>query len=155
MQTFLPYPDFVASAKALDYRRLGKQRTECMQILKAMKSGGGWSSHPATVMWIGYEKTLVLYWLVMCREWKSRGYVDNQEPLALAHLDTLAGVKAERPWWLGVPAFHASHRSNLLRKDADFFGVHGWTEDPTKPYLWPRPCGRFRIGNTNYLLTAA
>jgi hypothetical protein len=26
MQTFLPYPSFVKSAKCLDYRRLGKQR---------------------------------------------------------------------------------------------------------------------------------
>ena len=57
MQTFLPYPDFKKTAKCLDYRRLGKQRVECKQILNALqkrKGGitkGGWVNHPATKMW--------------------------------------------------------------------------------------------------------
>ena len=37
MQTFLPYPDFAESAKVLDNKRLGKQRVECLQIMKALK----------------------------------------------------------------------------------------------------------------------
>lgn len=37
MQTFLPYPDFSASARVLDDKRLGKQRVECLQILKALQ----------------------------------------------------------------------------------------------------------------------
>ena len=42
MQTFLPYPSFDASAKVLDYRRLGKQRVEAYQILNTItgKSAG-------------------------------------------------------------------------------------------------------------------
>ena len=36
MQTFLPYPDFAASAAALDDRRLGKQRVEALQVLRAL-----------------------------------------------------------------------------------------------------------------------
>jgi len=36
VQTFLPYPDFKQSAACLDYRRLGKQRVEGVQILKAI-----------------------------------------------------------------------------------------------------------------------
>jgi Pyrimidine dimer DNA glycosylase len=36
MQTFLPYPDFVACARVLDSRRLGKQRVEALQILRAL-----------------------------------------------------------------------------------------------------------------------
>ena len=39
MQTFLPYPDFRQSAACLDYRRLGKQRVEGVQILKAIGLG--------------------------------------------------------------------------------------------------------------------
>ncbi|MDQ1681515.1 MAG: hypothetical protein QOH99_56, partial [Frankiaceae bacterium] len=35
MQTFLPYADFGASARVLDDRRLGKQRVETLQILRA------------------------------------------------------------------------------------------------------------------------
>ena len=62
MQTFLPYDDFVLSLDCLDYRRLGKQRVEAMQLLNAMKrEKGGWINHPATKMWRGYEKALTEY----------------------------------------------------------------------------------------------
>ena len=36
MQTFLPYSSFTESAKILDWRRLGKQRVEGMQIINAI-----------------------------------------------------------------------------------------------------------------------
>lgn len=39
--------------------------------------------------------------------------------------------------WLGDPAFHASHRSNLLRKNAEHYGAFGWTESPDLEYVWP------------------
>jgi len=37
MQTFLPFPDFKKSASCLDYKRLGKQRVEGLQILNAIQ----------------------------------------------------------------------------------------------------------------------
>jgi hypothetical protein len=40
LQTFLPYPDFAASAQALDQRRLGKQRVEALQVLRALTTPG-------------------------------------------------------------------------------------------------------------------
>ena len=66
MQTFLPYPDFKQSAACLDYRRLGKQRVEGVQILKAIlgekslndKPYKGWLNHPATLMWKPYPIAL-------------------------------------------------------------------------------------------------
>ena len=36
MQTFLHEPDFARNARALDSRRLGKQRVEALQILRAL-----------------------------------------------------------------------------------------------------------------------
>lgn len=39
MQTFLPYPDFELSVRALDNRRLGKQRVEAKQILLTLEKG--------------------------------------------------------------------------------------------------------------------
>jgi hypothetical protein len=36
MQTFLPYPDYKLSASVMDMRRLGKQRVETWQIIKAL-----------------------------------------------------------------------------------------------------------------------
>ena len=43
MQTFLPYPDFIASARVLDSKRLGKQRVEALQVLRGLiRPGYGW-----------------------------------------------------------------------------------------------------------------
>jgi hypothetical protein len=40
------------------------------------------------------------------------------------------------PWW-GDERLHASHRSNLLRKDPAHYGRFGWAEPPDLPYFWP------------------
>ena len=41
------------------------------------------------------------------------------------------------PEWMGDEGFHASHRSNLLKKDPEFYGKYGWTEATDLDYLWP------------------
>jgi hypothetical protein len=59
MQTFLPYPDFARSAACLDYRRLGKQRVECLQIHRAALLAKdpawygqyGWKEEPKIEYW--------------------------------------------------------------------------------------------------------
>lgn len=130
MQTFLPYPSFTESVKALDYRRLGKQRVECAQILKALKQGGGWSRHPATLMWQGYEPALEAYLAECISEWISRGYKNSMSIPTPPSFYSL-------PPWLGNPRFHASHRSNLLRKDPTFYSRFNWSEPPTLDYIWP------------------
>ncbi len=62
MQTFLPYPDFEASARVLDDRRLGKQRVEALQVLRALtRAQYGWKHHPAVRMWAGHEEALAAY----------------------------------------------------------------------------------------------
>lgn len=130
MQTFLPYSDFLKSVQCLDYRRLGKQRVECLQILKAIKCGTGWSNHPATKMWVGYEHALTHYMNYCIYEWIRRGYKNNMKPLSLVRPYNL-------PWWFGKEEFHASHRSNLLRKDPIHYGKFDWTEPYDLPYYWP------------------
>ena len=140
MQTFLPYEDFAESAKCLDYRRLGKQRVEAYQILRALTGESkGWVNHPATKMWKGYEVALAKYGYEMCKEWKARGYKDSLEEKFM----TFFVHNADRtthifqvPSWLGGP-IHASHRSNLLRKNKEFYGKHGWTEPDNLEYVWP------------------
>lgn len=129
MQTFLPLPSFVDSAKVLDYRRLGKQRVECMQLLKAIRGGKGWSNHPAANMWRGYEQALETYMHACISEWIKRGYKNTM----IAHEYT----NCVMPPWLGDAAFHASHRSNLLRKDSVYYAQFGWQEANNLPYIWP------------------
>jgi hypothetical protein len=129
MQTFLPYPDFAESAACLDSRRLGKQRVEATQILRTLRVGGGWSSHPAVRMWRGHESSLAVYQRCMMREWIWRGYRSTMEE---PEFDDPVP-----PSWLGDLAFHESHRSNLLRKDPVWYGQFNWTCSPNLPYLWP------------------
>ena len=77
MQTFLPYPDFAASARVLDQARLGKQRVETLQALRALVIPDyGWRQHPAIRMWMGYVPALTVYGLAMVSEWVSRGHAD-------------------------------------------------------------------------------
>src|SRR5919107_1251142 len=78
MQTFVPYADFEASARALDQKRLGKQRVEVIQIVRALTVPGyAWSQHPAVLMWKGYEEALGRYGLTMCEVWLELGFGDT------------------------------------------------------------------------------
>lgn len=132
MQTFLPYPSFNETAKCLDWKRLGKQRVECKQILNALEGNSkGWVNHPATLMWKGFEEALKQYSNIMIKEWINREYNNTME------LYTVQKAKLVYPPWLGLDAFHASHRSNLLRKDPEYYGQFGWSEGPDLEYYWP------------------
>ena len=78
MQTFLPYPDFAESAAALDPKRLGKQRVEALQVLRAVtRTTYGWKRHPAVRMWVGYPEGVASYGMVMVAEWVGRGWADT------------------------------------------------------------------------------
>jgi hypothetical protein len=145
MQTFLPYADFKASASALDYRRLGKQRVEALQILQILHGRlSRWSSHPAVIQWKGYEGALSHYGMTICLEWKARGYVDNLLP----RFKKLQQAFFFLPEWMGFEPFHASHRSNLLRKNKDYYSQFNWKEPPNLPYVWPSKLREFPKGES-------
>jgi Pyrimidine dimer DNA glycosylase len=130
MQTFLPYPDFQASLECLDPKRLGNQvYREAKTLL-----GGGWPNHPASKMWRGYEDALAQYMLVGLRVLAKRGlrYPHHTEIIRKFDYNTTV-----MPPWLGNEEFHASHRSNLLRKNELFYRQWGWTEPIDLPYIWP------------------
>lgn len=145
MQTFLPEPGYSQSARALDNRRLGKQRVECKQILRALGvpvgdgvAGKGWRNHPAVRMWRGHEYSLCCYAIAVCEEWRSRGYQDSLLPQFEAAAERLyRSDRTARPAFVGDQQFHASHRSNLLRKDAAHYSRLGWSESDDLPYVWP------------------
>lgn len=135
MQTFLPYADFTRSAQCLDWRRLGKQRVEVLQILRTLcGESDGWRNHPAVKMWNGYTEALVEYGCAVCDEWARRGYRDNCRDKIV---ELSYGNDVVCPLWFGDEAFHASHRSNLLRKNPEWYGQFGWSEPPTLEYVWP------------------
>jgi hypothetical protein len=135
MQTFLPYRDFVASAKALDNRRLGKQRVETLQLLRSIVwPEYGWKNHPASKMWRGYEQALVNYGRAVCVEWIARGYKDT----CLGKIAEFSQphVVAPTPAWL-TEDLCRSHQSNLIRKDPIFYGPKFPDVPDNLPYIWP------------------
>ena len=145
IQTFLPYKSFQSSARVLDNKRLGKQRVETLQIMKALVKGEGWIHHPVTKMWSGYEFALMAYQNAICDEWERRGYKDNvcrAKTLALFNSLPLERRRARVPHWLGKKRFHTAHRANLLRKDPIHYGKYGWTEQPQEGYWYPHGFSR-------------
>ncbi len=149
VQTFLPYPDFPATARVLDTRRLGKQRVEAVQVLRGLLVPGyGWRRHPAVRIWTGYQEALVRYGLDVCHEWCLAGRSDTCAATLLADLRALAGIAdprgqealaaaGELPPWLGDPAFHRSHQSALVRKDPARYATHFPDVPADLPYVWP------------------
>ncbi|MGW0858649.1 MSMEG_6728 family protein [Streptomyces sp. NPDC002690] len=152
MQTFLPYPDFRRSARALDDRRLGKQRVEAIQVLRGLTVPGyGWRRHPAVRMWAGYEEALVRYGLDVCGVWTETGRADTCAATLSADLAAFRGrgralvrsqedlaESGELPPWLGDGAFHLSHRSALVRKDPEHYRPLFPKAPEDLPYVWPR-----------------
>jgi hypothetical protein len=135
VQTFLPVADFAETARILDTPRLGKQRVEVYQIVRVLDGvTKGWRNHPAVRMWRGYEPMLLHYGLMICAEWIGRGHADTVRDKLTPHLRE--GELAAPPW-LGDEDFHASHRSNLLRKDPQWYCRFGWSEPDDLPYVWP------------------
>ncbi|NUW36969.1 MSMEG_6728 family protein [Nonomuraea sp. SMC257] len=149
MQTFLPYPDFAHCAEVLDLRRLGKQRVEALQILRALTVPGyGWRHHPAVRMWAGYEEALARYGLEVCRRWCAAGRQDTCAGTISREVAEHCGHRTVRvqpdlaadgelPPWLGDAALHLSHRSALLRKDPAFYEPLFGAEPDDLPYVWP------------------
>lgn len=105
-------------------------------MLKALHVGGGWANHSAVRMWRGYEDALSVYYNTILGEWIDRGYRNSMPFLAVGRL-----FEFQMPFWFGDEAFHASHRSNLLRKDPKFYGQYKWKEPNDLPYVWPVPKG--------------
>jgi hypothetical protein len=137
MQTFLPYPDYVASARCLDRLRLNKQRSECWQIATALTvSGAPYTRHPAVLMWEGHVGSLCMYMEAVIDEWRRRGYRNTIQ------IPWMLDTGRSPPPWLGDAMFHASHRSNLLRKDARHYGRFGWKERADLEYVWPKSTGQ-------------
>lgn len=154
MQTFLPLPNYLESMRCLDKYRLGNQVwREGITLIR-----GGWPHHPASKMWKGHEYHLGVYLLAGIRVLKERG--KDYSHIGVKILDEMWKYEdTGAPSWLGDEKFHASHRSNLLRKVIEaeerartnptkrnkntalyvyaWYNQFGWNEPPNLPYVWP------------------
>jgi hypothetical protein len=156
VNTFVTDNDPVQCAKNLDYRRLGKQRVEAFQLLNVLlqrTETKGWSSHPALLMWKGYENGLKYYLNCMIDEWINRGYNNTMahevydDDTALS--DTGGAAEDEKsivilmPWWFNCYQLQLSHKCSLLRKDHNYYSqvFHLTKEEKDnyflEGYIWP------------------
>jgi hypothetical protein len=154
MQTFLPLSDYTQSMRVLDKYRLGNQVwREGITLIR-----GGWPHHPANKMWKGHEYHLGLYLLAGCNVLAERG--KNYPEICEKIIHEMVKFKdTGATKWLGDEKFHASHRSNLLRKVrlatekametgkekdwivadyiAEWYSQFNWSESDNLPYVWP------------------
>ena len=145
MQTFLPYNSYHLSARVLDNKRLGKQRVETLQILKALRLPHyGWKNHPAVRMWQGYEYALCCYGLDICSAWRQRGFADTVRDQLEDIREQIRNELASQgkhlvyyPAWVADPRLPRSHQSNLVRKDPEHYRDFFPTVPDNIPYWWP------------------
>ncbi len=131
MNVFMPYPDLRKSVECLDPRRLGNQvYREGLTLIR-----GGWSRHPAALIWADHKRALTQYCLFGLEELERRGrfYPHHKEAfqkylLEFADTGLPDIVKDDR--------FCARHRAALLFKDFDYYKRFGWTEEPKIEYIW-------------------
>lgn len=147
MQVFIPFPDIQKTARALDYRRLGKQRVEAWQLLEAMRHKAendlynangkkrGWLTHKCTIMWEPYAPYLAFYALLICAEWKRRNYQENMTPRFERFLENCSEIVP--PCWWGREDIHASHRAVLMQKDpVAYQSFAAITPPDVSEYVW-------------------
>lgn len=125
----MPIDNFHENAKILDNKRLGKQRIEAAQILATLgvaieKINGEpykptHKNHPCVHMWQNFEEALKQYYNSILDEWVLRGYKNNMKFLKVSN-------DVEFPLFFGSKKFHDSHKSNLLRKNYDYYSKFNW-----------------------------
>ena len=117
----------------MDKKRAWKQCVEAHQIINTLEGKSqGWKNHPAVKMWIGHVNALKDYY---------NSFYDICINKHKINIKKLKKYKIEGnikyPHWFGNDKFHSSHRSNLLRKDKEYYSQFGWKESDDLPYFWP------------------
>lgn len=121
-------------ASALDSKRLNKQISECMWILKDLENNTN-TTQPSVAMWIGYNDALKLYTNACIEEWKSRGKNTQYELFEIRNY--------EAPWWWGWNELILSHKLSLIRKDEKYYADMFCLQDEEimhirkVGYVWP------------------
>lgn len=140
MQTFVPLDDMRESVMTLDVKRLGKQRVETLQIMRALAGlSHGWVNHPATRMWRGHEGALMQYQVATCSHWVGAyGYKDTCLSKTFSVFDEYFDPTDETlpPWW-GDPRVHDSHKSALVYKNPEHYSEYWPDVQGEYNYYWP------------------
>jgi len=80
-------------------------------------------------MWRNYVPLLKEYLNASIDEWIERGFKNTMDKEDV-------DMALDYPPWFGNERFHDSHKSNLLKKDFEFYSQYRWNVDPSDPYVW-------------------
>jgi hypothetical protein len=137
MQTFLPYPDFIKSMECLDFKRLNSQCNEARLAIRVIEGKvNGWRNHPVVLQWHDNLTLLKMYHNAAVLVWNTKTKKDGS-PVKKRAIFYTPNVNIALPWWIGYEPYHISHRSNLLRKDFNFYNQFDWAIPTDLPYVWP------------------
>jgi len=128
-------------------------------------------NYPITQMWKGYEELLKHYYNIFLFHCKNEHEINTKLPFFTDCKWTIFIGPYSKPYdiednvfirilstskffykmntgnilpkWLGNENFHASHRSNLLRKKPEFYSKYKWKENSNNPYIWMNNNGEF------------
>lgn len=157
LRTWLPDESFPESAKLLHDAEVHKVRQDVLFILHVLAGRHQHMQHnPSVTMWRGCELMLIAYGSNMCTEWKARGNQEklNDQMLAFAEEAFRTGVlgpeqNGNKPWWLGNPGFHESHRSGLIALRPEHYKNIWPKVAPDLPMVMPGPTapggGRLKV----------
>lgn len=159
VNTFIVGPNLDLSS--LDTPRMGKQRVEAFQIIKALESPPGtnkWQNHPTSRMWKNHVMPLKIYYNACLKEWERRGYRNDilvpypvedgytiVDFTGLSLSEVVLRVKTigpkTFPWWVGFEPFYLGNRAALIRKNPQHY-LSLFSEPRILPYLrlgylWP------------------
>lgn len=147
MITFLISSNFSKTAKALDKRRLNKQRIETYQLIRVLKGKSkGWENHPATKQWVGYIYALKAYHNAMMEECEKRG-IKKPEKIPIYKLPE----DIEYPWFVFCKRYHNTHKASLMRKDSEYYDFDIDDEYHENGYIWPSTLTEDQIENIDTL----
>jgi len=135
--------NFNTSASLLDSKRLGSTIYESIHILASILHKNmdlvnpkrDVSNHPASKLWIGYERELGAYIYAHIEEWCNRGYKTDVN-LKNYHIITsgLGRGIYHIPKWISNELIE-THRNVIYRKKPDFY-PHSWKGEREMCYDW-------------------
>jgi hypothetical protein len=99
----------LATAMALDRRRLNKQIIECQQILDALRGKSAWRNHPCVLQYRGYEEWLVYYFNVLVNYRRYAIGLRDTNYLGLACIEDMMAKKL-------TPPFHTQEYFDQMRR---------------------------------------
>jgi hypothetical protein len=153
MQTYVTDLNMRKNADNLDFRRLGQNRVEALDVLclnlelSQYYRPAYWeflvqrySNHPVVHMWKGHGAYLHFYTYYLLKKWRKLGYSNAKcwpkwKEISILFPHNIAYYGGPPPWL--TPEFVDMHRAYLIRKDPGYYRKIWPNVDESIPFVYP------------------